>query len=60
MNPNATLDRLRLIVDELSRRDQGLEPVDRLELADEMAELFRALDGELSKGGVLPVSWLPF
>lgn len=54
MDPNETLRRLRRLQEKFQT---GGRMENSRDLADEMAELFEALDGWLSKGGFLPDAW---
>lgn len=59
MDPNTTVVRLRQLAKALDSTGQ-LTLRDLSELAEEMAELFAALDGWLKMGGAFPDSWLKF
>lgn len=54
MDPNAALERLRELV--VATADENNNAV-KVHLADEMAELFEALDYWLTRGGFLPSQW---
>jgi len=53
VDPNATLKELRDLVSDAIDRDERLNTEDTYRLA----ELVRALDGWLTKGGFLPQAW---
>ena len=55
MDPNATLEQLRQLAVQVLNPDREDALVD--EAAEEMAELVRALDDWISRGGFLPAAW---
>lgn len=57
MDPNETLRRLRQLVDELEPASEDPEPGEYYRIASEATVLFDALDGWLSRGGLLPRDW---
>jgi hypothetical protein len=56
MDPNATLQRIRELVEALT--DHDMEDSDVVDAAGSLAESVGNLDGWISKGGFLPDAWL--
>lgn len=56
MDPNKTLARMRLIATRLVTHADAKDEVARDD-ADELAELFGALDTWLERGGFMPADW---
>ena len=57
MDINATLERLRRLAIDATRIAENEPHRDTSHIADEMAELFQALDTWLARGGLLPAAW---
>ena len=58
MDPNVTLRRLRADCSTIANLDEvGDDDKELSKLAVDVAELFEALDGWITKGGFLPAAW---
>lgn len=59
MDPNATLEGLRVLMGMVARRDVAdFSREDLEDCVEQFAELSSALDDWLSKGGFLPAPWV--
>lgn len=57
MDPNECLKRLRECVRAMDEASTRMDSQRVLEEADELVEVFDALDGWLRKGGFVPLDW---